>query len=901
MRNKGVKRIMALVVILFFIPFAALYSQCKSDFFVENSFTTQGISNGMDHYYQNLIVQDVALASQSAFGDISLRFDYRVHYTLDQCKPGSLEIKVYSPGIKGSPLNYLGYDISSSIRPEKADIVFHMLMPGGFITDSLVFYNIPVATDDGLYTSMSYTASDTSSRVTATFARAVFYYTKSSYEKFRDHLLQIDEYYAASLLADSTVSWTTGGFLSEHGSRPAMIMRQLEIERITRYINPGQFNLVLSPNTGDRAGLAESYQELLRLNNRYKAIVKYNHNIPEALNSKPSGIAELTGIYFDWLEYYYQLAYHSDFRYVNFIEGLASPELTNSSLAGIFRTLHSDYNMPVYKSEFLQGIMVNGFISRGKQYEAGGDQLRAYKYYKSAERLSFLLHLKKLNIKALDDKNRMRDSIAVSYMAISRKSAQTGNPGLAAQYFLKAKDLFGTNGQPSVSPPWLTEFETWLYHDFEIQADRLLELKNYDKALVYLGEIEFHCLSTPSYACPELFNEWMRIARQGIYLGLLKKAMISFSQDEYSEAWQKYRDAVALRLGAGYRVEKDVSESELERNFRQISYDEMVEEGMKFYRNGEYISALYFFNKAEYLQKPGLNRPYADLAGSRQESARQVILQNLSEGRVKVWAHDFAGADNVLLNIEKMLLMYQFGREDSLNLQYVALKGDVLRAECEKVAEEYQALMLMSSEAEGSHDFVKANDYAVEAANLSIDNLKCGINDEQAWYRKFNLETPAEFQRMDKQLEARKTGDCTDFLDRYQALRNYYQKYRLIEFGIAFTPLFDRVSAASDSSFLSCMFHHYIHQRDYDHALDLLKVMKELGLAARPLAPEQKELAGYLARRDLAKASGIEPWNLLAGYSTKDKWYRQFNCGYRKSWLKASKWKMSYWPLIWEK
>ena len=121
----------ALAIVLLFIPFSFSFAQCKKDLSTLNSFTTQGIIDGPDYYYQNLIVQDIALASQKAFGDISLRFGYLVRYQLDQCRPGQLEVRVYSPEINSSALNYLGFDISSSIRPEKADLVFHLVMPGG--------------------------------------------------------------------------------------------------------------------------------------------------------------------------------------------------------------------------------------------------------------------------------------------------------------------------------------------------------------------------------------------------------------------------------------------------------------------------------------------------------------------------------------------------------------------------------------------------------------------------------------------------------------------------------------------------------------------------------------------------------------------------------------------------
>jgi pentatricopeptide repeat protein len=154
---------------------------------------------------------------------------------------------------------------------------------------------------------------------------------------------------------------------------------------------------------------------------------------------------------------------------------------------------------------------------------------------------------------------------------------------------------------------------------------------------------------------------------------------------------------------------------------------------------------------------------------------------------------------------------------------------------------------------------------------------------------------------MERELEARNRGGCDEYLERYQDLRNYYQKHRLTDFGIVFIPLFDRVYATQDPVFLTCMFHHYIHQRDYDHAFDLLARMKELGVDFRSLAEEQKEIAVCLARRDVQKASGLDPWELLASYSENDRWYRTFNQSYKKAWLKSTKWKMSYWPLIWKK
>ena len=70
---------MAAVIILFFILPDAVFPQCKEHFILNQSLTNEGITDGIDNYYQNLIIQDIALAGQQSFREVSLRFDYKIH------------------------------------------------------------------------------------------------------------------------------------------------------------------------------------------------------------------------------------------------------------------------------------------------------------------------------------------------------------------------------------------------------------------------------------------------------------------------------------------------------------------------------------------------------------------------------------------------------------------------------------------------------------------------------------------------------------------------------------------------------------------------------------------------------------------------------------------------------
>jgi hypothetical protein len=247
------------------------------------------------------------------------------------------------------------------------------------------------------------------------------------------------------------------------------------------------------------------------------------------------------------------------------------------------------------------------------------------------------------------------------------------------------------------------------------------------------------------------------------------------------------------------------------------------------------------------------------------------------------------------------LSYYGIPETDSLTGQYIALEANVLRKECEKVFSEYNDLMLQAESARLSNDFILAHRIVSQAVSYSMDHLNCRIKDDDAWYQKVILEMPAEFQKMENDLNELAHGSCSDYLNSFQYLINYYYRNKLLEQGVVFMPLFDRLMQMQDPVFLEGMLHHYIMLKDFDHAFRLLERLHKLGLPSGPLADEQKSLAEFMARRDAVNSNVSEPWEILASYTVRDKWYRPFNWKYKFTWLKETGWKLKYWPFIWKK
>lgn len=886
-------------ILLLFIPVFS-YPQCIKKLSSEHSFNVSGISDGYNHYYLNLIIQDLAISEQKRFEDIQLRFSYKINYSLNLCQPKRLEVTAVPFTVSCSSILYKGFNISGSIKPEKADLVFYIFQRDGFLIDSLIFNEFSLLADSSLYTTVSYAVGDSASFYNVVSGSPRFQFTKASYELFRDKILEIDNFYAASLIGDSALQWAAGGFLSEDRNRAELQFRSLELERIAAYINPGKFPELPGAGKKEGSGLRDKYNELMLLANRYRGIIRYDRFNSDSLDHSTNYETLLESL-LHRLDHYYYLAYNSDFHYVNFIEGLADPSFLYSFLKDYFNYPDSGSTEKEHEMQLIGNQFIKGLTQRGEEFEKSGNQLRALRYYEAAFRLADSVQDKENLTYTYELTERMTYAMASSYLDISKRSALRYNPAMAAKYFNEAQALFADNEIIKSAPLWIDEYEAWLNDNFEDEAVKNVTLKNYTTAMDYLKEIQGKCLFDESFTCPGNFHEWMRETREGLYLQLLDQALALVNKEEFSEAEQEFNKAISMRVGGGYRISKDLKETRIEQIFSQMRYNEYWEEGLGDFHRGDYISALYYFNKADFLRREGVPGTEENLYDLRQFAARQVILRQLSDGRVKVWANDFNAAAIIIRQVERMINDYQFSQEDSVYRQYISLSESLVSEECKVIADDYGRIIAGAEQAEQQGNFVLALEQYNKAAKLSLENLKCRIDDEKAWVGKIKLEPLARYQKMEAELDLAVYISVNEYLDRYNKLRKYYSRNKLEMQGVKFNPLIDRVLAQTDSLFLSGMLSHFIYLTDYEHAFLILKKIRTSGYRSDEFKDQQKYLAGKLANLDLKEHPDQDPWTLLGERTEGDRWYRTFSWNYKLSCLKINKWNINSWPVIWRK
>jgi hypothetical protein len=577
------------------------------------------------------------------------------------------------------------------------------------------------------------------------------------------------------------------------------------------------------------------------------------------------------------------------------------PEVSRNALYKLYPGLNDQYLLSRSSLQKSSNYILQGVIDRGKSFEGSANQLRAVSYYKLAYKLSQVFKNEDFEREAYQLICLMQEAISTSYIEISRKAALTENPALASRYFREAWKLAADKTFICHEPLRITDHENWLYGNYESQVVRLIELKKFSKALAYLEEIQARCQSDTAYLCPEQFHDWMRLTREGFYFDLLAKAQAFMLKGELQDAEKFYGQAVEMRLGMGYRIDKHLNETKLEVTLRQAKYDDLFEEGLLYFKRNQFVSALFYFNKAFLLEKFGLSQAHTGLMDYRQEAARQVIKKILSDGRVKVWANDFEAAASVLSQVNDMLSDYQFAESDTLTKEYLALESNVYRKECEIISGEFNDLMARANVAQADNDFILAHKITSDAVQLSLEHLNCRIRDSEAWYRKILLEAPAAFQKMEKELDELADKSYSDYLQSFQNLKNYYNRHKLLEQGVVFLPLFDRIVKMQDPDFLKGMLGHYFMQKDYNRSFILLERMRELDIPSQFVAEDQKKLAKTLARRDALNGNTSRPWDIARSYPARGKWYRAFNRAYKFAWLDATNWNLKYWPFLWKK
>lgn len=875
----------------------------SSQNFQESSFSSReviefnGLSGSRSDYYRNLMMQDISLPQQLPLDNVKFRMEYQVKGTLSPAGKGQVQLKVNPVCVVCDPIPYFGFNIAPAVRPDYTTLAFSLKNEFGFTEEHVVFTHVPVSKDSALYVSRMIRTD--SKKLEAELSGASLIFTEDVYNTFRDTIGLLDDYFAACLLLDSAAVWALAHFPAGEGSIWGNYLQQLELQRILRYVEQSSFISYIRKVGKDPAHFEEKLEKLKRIHLRTKTILQ--RQVAEEIDGidrKP--LEYWAGLYFQWLTGYENIALNVNHRYSKFFAGLLDVKLDHGMLGhqyGMIRKILAKSGHDVQSPAFpywMANVMGKKCYDEAVRRNHAGDLVKSIQYFENTLEINTLIPgngaINELNGRI----NAMRSGLASSYLSLARLAAGKGSIEMADGYLDQARELWEqiTPGQKTIA---LRESEQWIQAVYLEQARDLVAARKYARALEFLSYLQSQGMGNLKDWTEEI-KELSALSWKGLYGQVLSQAYQKMRSDEPEECLALLEEAAALRRASVYRIDRDKREAEIGQWIDQQAYNEDVQEGLRYLRYNQHDIALYFLNRARILETTARVDADKNLPVYLKEASRPVVMDHIETGTARAKGYYFEECWEIISDCRRMILEFDLASDSTITGALEDLVIQLTLYQCEKFSQDYDALLGKSQVLQAEANYIKALEYVNKALGMILDDTVCHVDDHQAWYARAALEYPAEFSRRESQALAFIPRDPEAFVKSYHQLEDYYRAMDLIDTGVKFVPMHDRVMMVHDAGFLEEMLAYYYRQEDRQRTLDVIHRL----WALHHLAPSgwlQKEISSWLALEDM-KGSCQEPMNCLNGYVPHDKAFRKFRNIYKWTWSTGSGLKIRYLSLF---
>ncbi len=280
------------------------------------------------------------------------------------------------------------------------------------------------------------------------------------------------------------------------------------------------------------------------------------------------------------------------------------------------------------------------------------------------------------------------------------------------------------------------------------------------------------------------------------------------------------------------------------------------------------------------------------------QAARPVIEELMKKARLSLGAYDVEEGISVLSQVNAMIKKYGIEKDSLLQKDIHDLGEQLENMKCAAAKRNFDGLIEKSSEYEKEEKYISALMATQKAIKVSQDHSACGISDTAAWLMKVRLDVLADYQRLKDDAESWIGTDDQTFIRKYAEAGKYFKQNNLKQYGAKFLSLHDFVISQQDTGLTRYMFRLYMENQEPEKALDMMKLLADMGSNTPADERFQKQLAIRLALRDQRQDQGKRPEELLNEYSSKNKYYRNFRKSYKMTWINGQSFQIRYLYLI---
>ncbi len=487
--------------------------------------------------------------------------------------------------------------------------------------------------------------------------------------------------------------------------------------------------------------------------------------------------------------------------------------------------------------------------------------------------------------------------------------------GKPADVMERMASLLGPAAIPGKWSPKLYNFISEMFHyESNRAADAMADGRFFD-ALRILSRVEALCRDAARWDCPQELFDKTRDVHYGMFRSYLSVARRAYVSGNFSFAVQYINSALDYRDANKTYITNDREAMEL----LQMVVDGYYVAAEKAWERNDFSAAssqletaLELCRKHPVLQCSGDADALAQRARQRSREAERItvpvvisepqVIQSpmtrpeaialvrdlLSKGHLKAWAGETAESRQFLNQLLPVAIRFDLRRDDEINARIVSLSSQIAEKECESKLQDLNITLNVVNDyftrafyADARRSLNMARDIQ-QSANQCSWNLADSLLKYDYVYKAADYQTLI-FEAQNTYFRAGQRG-FENFLSQYDAATRFYTQQSLSSFGVKHESLFEFTASSANSGLMRAVITWYSDRGEPELAVHLLKLLKEQGFGPRELK-NLMEYAGSRAALTVSKRqTGLRPQVWLTENTHDDKWFREFNKSFIKSW-----------------
>ena len=473
------------------------------------------------------------------------------------------------------------------------------------------------------------------------------------------------------------------------------------------------------------------------------------------------------------------------------------------------------------------------------------------------------------------------------YTSIAQKALNTSNSELAEKYAQDAYDFQQLNKEWIKEATEANEILSAVALIYTEKGIKLNQSENYRPALYQLDNAVSICKNHEFINCSDKVNEALNIAHNGIYNSILSsiRQQLNFNQPDLAESLidtaKSYQRQYPQYIQSSNEVESLLEKAKYQR------YTKLIQDGKQFLSINLHESALSNFEKARDLEKNYGFKKEIELAALFQKAAKPLLLEKISDAKVKAWGNDLADAQSMLENIKKLQSLYYLEEDKDVNLAIKELRSKISVRECQNYQDEFDNNISKANQQLKEKAFIYATKFANDALQISSLHVDCKINSTQAQELKSKYEPASSFQQLLQSAE--ESFDNSNFqkaIDQYMLAIQFYKTKEIEKFNLNIPSLDEWVGTKNNNNFLAYTCNYFYSINEINKAFSMLKQLKTRNYPQNYAIQLQEQIATAMANRDKLAMPLADPKTNLDSYTSNDKWFKYYNKAYLKAWKK---------------